>query len=125
MVSFGNGDFLGLLSFRPYRVRYLVSLTDSLGREGGVKVPRELYSNGGVTLVFRGADAHAHYDFRITTCSLNVNIACLSPRNSRVNGGRDVTSATEILNEVCSNVRCHNFRRRVIRRLSGCTNIPI
>lgn len=81
--------------------------------------------NGGVTLVFRGADAEAHYTFRITTRSVKVKAACLSPSNSRVKGGRDVRSATHMLKEVCSKVRCHKFNRRVMRSLTGCTKMPM
>lgn len=125
VVGLGKEGFLALGSFAPRRVACLVSLSTRLGTGGGTNRLRRCCENGGVTLVFRGADAEAHYSFRMTTRSLKVNDACLSPANSRVNGGRDVTSATEILKEVCSNVRCHKFNRRIMRRLTGRTNIPM
>lgn len=121
----GKHGLLGVVSFAPRRVLCLISLSTRLGRGGRRKVVRSDLIKGGVTLVFRGADAEAQYSFRMTTRSLNVRIACLSPDNSRVKGGRDVPSATHILKHVFSKVRCHKCKRRVIRRLTGCTKIPI
>lgn len=126
-VSFGlhGHDFLALTSFGAHRVRCVLGLTRSLGGTGCANGRNGHLRNGGVTLVFRGDSAHAHYSFRINTGSRNTRMACLNPSNSRVNRGRSIGSATHMLNKVFSNVRCHNFSRHGIRVLTGCSNIPI
>lgn len=117
--------FVSARSLNPSIVHTRVSLVQLLGRTSGRGTYPHLLRNTSLNVVFRRTSAQAQISFRITVAGLNKRTLCLGPKRVRLNRGRGVTSATQILSQVISTIRVHTFGRSAIASFTRCTRIPI
>ena len=124
-VNLRGKNFLTLLDFTPYQIRYLLDLSRDFKNAKRAGIPHAHLAGKNIVLLFEKTSTRTRCAFEVAGRDLGMGVTYLDPGSSQMGKKESIADTARVLGRMYDGIEYRGFDQKIVEELAAYAGVPV